>query len=156
MSGRPPSNDAPEGALPLGIGGSATQQTKAAALDPEIACGFVFEEEEFEETFELPIGKTVWYAVEGTGGTITVSTTGSHFDTLLGVYTPNSDGLEQIACVDDVFDGGFSLQAEITFDSEPGETYLLQAGGFGLFQDPEFPEFSSLPEYGLLKISVSG
>jgi hypothetical protein len=156
MSGRPPSNDAPEGALPLGIGGSATQQTKAAALDPEIACGFVFEEEEFEETFELPIGKTVWYAVEGTGGTITVSTTGSHFDTLLGVYTTNSDGLEQIACVDDVFDGGFSLQAEITFDSEPGETYLLQAGGFGLFQDPEFPEFSSLPEYGLLKISVSG
>ena len=156
MSGRPPSNDAPEGALPLGIDGSATQQTKAAALDPEEACEFVFEEEEFEETFELPIGKTVWYTVEGTGGPITVSTAGSHFDTILGVYTPNGDGLEQIACVDDVFDGGFSLQAEVTFESEPGQTYLLQAGGFGLFQDPEFPEFSSLPEYGLLKISVSG
>jgi len=35
-------------------------------------------------------------------------------------------------------------------------TYLLQAGGFGLLQDPEFPEFISLPEYGLLKISASG
>jgi hypothetical protein len=125
-------------------------------LDPEAACSFVFEDEEFEEIFELPIGKTVWYTVEGTGEPITVSTAGSHFDTILGVYTSNGDSLEQVACVDDVFDGGFSLQAEVTFESELGETYFLQAGGFGLFQDPEFPEFSSLPEYGLLRISVSG
>jgi hypothetical protein len=156
MSGMPPSNDTPEGAVPLDIGDTATQQTKAAALDPEVACSFVFEDEEFEEIFELPIGKTVWYTVEGTGGPITVSTAGSHFDTILGVYTSNGDGLEQVACVDDVFDAGFSLQAEVTFESELGETYFFQAGGFGLFQDPEFPEFSSLPEYGLLRISVFG
>ena len=156
MSGLPPGNDTPEGALPLDVGDRTTQQTKAAALDPEAACSFVFEEEEFVEIFELPIGKTVWYTVEGTGGPTTVSTTGSHFDTILGVYTSNGDGLEQVACVDDVFDGGFSLQAEATFESEPGQIYFLQAGGFGLFQDPEFPEFGSLPEYGLLKLSVSG
>lgn len=59
--------------------------------------------------------------------------------------------------VDGSASGGFvCLQAEVTFESQPGQTYFLQAGGFGLFQDPEFPEFSSLPEYGLLRISVSG
>lgn len=40
-----------------------------------------------------------------------------------------------------MFDGGFGLQAEVTFESEPGETYYVQVGGYGLFQDPEFPEF---------------
>jgi hypothetical protein len=156
VSGPPPSNDTPDAALPLDIGGSATQQTKAAALDPEVACSFVFEDEEFEEIFDLPIGKTVWYTVEGTGEPIAISTAGSHFDTALGVYTSDGGNFEQVECVDDVFDAGFSLQAEVTFESEPGQTYFLQAGGFGLFEDPEFPEFSSLPEYGLLKIAVSG
>lgn len=155
MSGPAPDNDTPEGATPLDVGDRTTQQTKAAVLDPEASCSIVFEEEEFEDDFGLPIGKTVWYTVEGTGGPITVSTAGSHFDTILGVYKSNGDGLEQVACVDDIFDGGFSLQAAVAFESELGQTYFLQAGGFGLFEDPEFPEFSSQPEYGLLKISIS-
>lgn len=156
MSGPAPDNDAQEGATPLSIGDHATQQTKAAVLDPEAPCSIVFEEEDFENAFDLPMGKTVWYTVEGTGGPITVSTAGSNFNTILGVYTADGEGgFEQVACVDDLFDGGFSLQAEVVFESELGQTHFLQAGGFGLFEDPEFPEFSSQPEYGLLKISVS-
>ena len=157
MNGRPPVNDTPQGAVLLDIGENANQQTKAATLEPEAPCSFEFDgEEENGEVFDLPIGKTVWYSVEGTGGLVTISTAGSHFDTIVGVYSSNGDDLEQIACVDDVFDVGFSLQAEVTWNTESGVTYLVQAGGFGLFQDPEFPEFNSLPEYGLLKISVSG
>lgn len=154
-SGPPPSNDVPEDARPLQIGEQAAQQTKAATVEPEVACSLILEEEEFEEIFELPIGNTVWYTVEGTGGPMTVSTAGSHFDTILGVYTSNGEEFEQVDCVDNVFVRGFNLQAEVTFDSEPEETYFIQAGGFGLFHDPEFPEFSSVPENGLLKISIS-
>lgn len=143
MTGPPPHNDTPEGARPLEIGEAAVQQTKAAAIEPEASCAGVE-------------GKTVWYTVEGTGGPITVTTAGSHFDTVLGVFTSTESGFDVVDCVDDTFDGGFSLQAEVTFQSEPGETYFVQAGGFGFFQDPGFPEFNSLPEYGLLKIGVTG
>lgn len=143
MTGPPPHNDTPEGARPLEIGEAAVQQTKAAAIEPEASCAGVE-------------GKTVWYTVEGTGGPITVTTAGSHFDTVLGVFTSSESGFDVVDCVDDTFDGGFSLQAEVTFQSEPGETYFVQAGGFGFFQDPGFPEFNSLPEYGLLKIGVTG
>lgn len=156
MSGPPPSNDVPADARPLQIGEHAAQQTKAATLAPEVACSLIFEEEEYEGVSELPVGKTVWYTVEGTGGSMTVNTAGSNFDTILGVYTSNGEDFEQVDCVDDVFNGGLSLQAEVTFESQYGETYFIQAGGFGLFLDPEFPEFNSVPEYGLLKISVSG
>lgn len=145
-TGRTPSNDTPEGALPLSIGSSRNQQTKAAALEPEEPCTVEFAP---GELFDLPIGKTVWYTVQGTGQPITVDTGGSNFDTILGVYVSN-DGLEQVACVDDVFEDGFSLQAKVTWDTDLGVTYLIQAGGFGLS-----PEFESLPEYGLLKISTT-
>jgi hypothetical protein len=161
--GRPPSNDAPEGAVPLEVGDSANQQTKAASQHPEAVCAPVFEPEEPEEEHEengedfgLPLGKTVWYSVEGDGGPLTVSTSGSNFDTIVGVYVADGESLVQVDCVDDVFNGGFSLQAEVTWVTEPGQTYLIQAGGFGLFEDPEFPEFDSGAEYGLLKISVTG
>lgn len=150
MTGRPPVNDLPSGAIQLEIGDQVNQQTKAAAIEPEAPC---FGSGEEPGEFFDPIGKTVWYSIEGTGGPVTVSTAGSHFDTMLGVYAVNGDNLELIECVDDIFEEGFSLQAELTWETEAGVSYLVQAGGFGLFEDPEF---SSLPEYGLLKISASG
>ncbi len=154
MSGRAPVNDVPAGALDLAPGDRINQQTKATEQQPEAPC-FANGEENGEFFFD-PIGKTVWYSIEGTGGPVTVSTAGSHFDTMLGVYQTNGSGLELVDCVDDVFNGGFSLQAEATWDTEEGVTYLVQIGGWGLFEDPEFPEFSSTAEYGLLKVSVSG
>lgn len=151
--GKAPGNDGPEGALALGVGDSANQQTKATSQEPEATCSIEFEGEENGEIFDVPFGKTVWYSVEGDGGPITTSTSGSNFDTVLGVYVSDGESLEQIACVDDVFDGGFSLQAEATWETEPGKTYLIQVGGFGFSEDTEF---ESGVEYGLLRISVSG
>jgi hypothetical protein len=158
--GRTPVNDAPEGAVALDIGKRANQQTKAASPEPEEQCSIEFdfedEHEENGESFDLPLGKTVWYSVEGDGGPVTVSTSGSNFDTILGVYVADGETIQQVDCVDDVFGEGVSLQAEVTWDTAPGQTYLIQAGGFGFFADPEFPEEESGAEYGLLKISVSG
>ena len=132
-SGQAPKNDDPAGAVALSAGSKYNQQTKAAAAEPEQPC----------EPFPgeaLPLGKTVWYTVEGTGGPVTIDTAGSNFDTIVGVYSAD---LEQIACVDDVFDAGFSLQSRVTWDTGPGELYLVQVGGFAA-------------EYGLLKVQVSG
>lgn len=159
-TGQPPANDAIEGAEGLAVGRSDSTQTKATESAPEMACSETFipeeGEEPFEETFDLPIGKTVWYRTDGTGGPMTVDTAGSNFDTIVGVYELVEGELLQVACVDDVFDTGFSLQASATWDSAEGAVYYIQAGGFGFFQDPEFPEFSGDAQYGLLKIRLSG
>ena len=129
--GTPPVNDLPESAVALLRGDNA--QTKGAAWEPEATCVQEWE----EETWEIPLGKTVWYTIRGTGDEVTVSTTGTHFDTVLAVYDSE---MGQIACVDDVLNGAFSLQAEVTFPTETGETYLVQAGGFD-------------GQYGLLKLT---
>lgn len=135
--GRPPSNDLPSGAVPLDVDDRVNQHTKATAFAPEAPCA-IFDE---EEPFDL-IAKTVWYTIEGSGGPVTVSTAGSNFDTVLAVYDPG-DLTEPLECVDDVFEDGFSLQAEVTLQTEPGVTYLVQVGGFG-------------GQHGLMKLSTSG
>ena len=136
-TGRPPANDVPSGAVPVDVGDSVNQQTKATVFDPEAPCA-VFDE---EEPIDI-IGKTVWYSIEGSGGVVTLSTAGSNFDTVLAVYD-SSDLTEPLECVDDVFEDGFSLQAELTLQTESGVTYLVQIGGFA-------------GEYGLMKLSTSG
>jgi hypothetical protein len=141
-SGRAPANDTPQGAIALSPGGSINQQTKATSFAPEASCGFEFEFEGEFEVWELPLAKTLWYTVEGTGGPITVDTAGSHFDTIVVVYVANGDEFHQVTCVDDVFDNGFSLQAAATFDTDPGVMYYVQVGGWA-------------GEYGLLKLAVS-
>ncbi|MFY9588352.1 MAG: hypothetical protein WAT66_12940, partial [Actinomycetota bacterium] len=71
---------------------------------------------------------------------------GSDFDTLLGVYTKDGSAFTQIACIDDVLLDpiGRSLQANVTFDTEPGVLYYVQAGGY----------VESFP-YGKLRLAVS-
>lgn len=122
--GKPLANDTPGGALPLTPGKSLRQATGSASLDPETPCTNEFNE-------EVPFGRTVWYTVAGTGGPVTIDTSASDFDTVLGAYT-NGSGLTPIACRDDVprDDFGFSLQSVLTFDTELGVTYYIQAGGF--------------------------
>jgi len=117
-------NDTLEGALPLAPGTSVKQATGGASPDPESPCTNEFNE-------EVPFGRTVWYTVAGTGGTVTIDTSASDFDTVLGAYT-NGSGLTPIACIDDVprSDFGFSLQSILTLQTEVGVTYYIQAGGF--------------------------
>ena len=120
--GKPLPNDAPEGALPIAIGGEVSVKTLGTAEEPEAPCIGEFE-------VEFPIGKTAWWTFEGTGGDVTVDTAGSDFDTIVGVYTDDGGGgLAPIGCVDDVDE---SLQARITVATEAGVTYFVQAGGFG-------------------------
>ena len=79
----------------------------------------------------MPFGNPAWWRFTGTGGAITVDTAGSTFDTVLAIYTGSPGSFTEVACVDDVFDPTFSLQAKATVDTSAGVTYWVQAGGFG-------------------------
>jgi hypothetical protein len=122
---QPIANDTPETALPLAIGESVTIITDGAAPEPEAPC---LVEDPEGGTIEFPISFTAWWTFDGTGGDVTVSTEGSDFDTIVGVYQLVDGALVPIACVDDVED---SLQAVVTVGTDAGATYYIQAGGFG-------------------------
>jgi hypothetical protein len=129
---KPVANDLPENALAIAPGESdSLRDTSGTSPDPEAPCTMI--DPELGEPVELPFGHTAWWSVVGTGGEVTVDTAGSSFDTVLAVYAADGDGgLTQLGCVDDVFDGEVgSLQASITFETDAGATYLVQAGGYG-------------------------
>jgi hypothetical protein len=117
--GRPPANDAPSAAIALDAGATITTSTRGAAEAPEAPCLV-------DGEFDVPFGRTVWYSVEGTGDNVTLTTAGSDFDTVIGVY--DADTQENVACVDDTAEG---LQASVTYSTTAGTTYLVQVGGFG-------------------------
>jgi hypothetical protein len=74
-------------------------------------------------------GKSVWYVFSPAATMqVTVSTAGSNFDTILGVWTGGAlGGLTAVACNDD-FTGTTS---QVTFIATAGTTYRIQVGGFG-------------------------
>ncbi len=79
-----------------------------------------------------PGGKSVWWAfIPSADGVLTLSTTNSTFDTLLGLYTgTNVASLTTIADDDDAYDGapgGFSL---ITQAVRANQTYDIAVDGF--------------------------
>lgn len=150
-TGPAPSNDQPEDAEPVRDGETIRDRTNTAVPPPEATCVVHGEDGEEGESwsYEVPLGKTLWYVLVGDGHTWTVDTAGSGFDTVLGVYRAD---LEPVACVDDVFtDDDGSLQAAITFDTEPGATYLVQVGGYGFFPD----EGDATADYGRLLMTVT-
>jgi uncharacterized membrane-anchored protein len=67
-----------------------------------------------------------WRAAQN--GIATFNTTGSSFDTVLGVYTGTSPNLVVVASDDDR--GGF-LSSEVRFNATQGTTYLINVNGFG-------------------------
>jgi hypothetical protein len=143
--GPAPTNDGPEGAIALSPGARLNASNVGATPEPE------FQVMTCPEGFFDAFGRTLWYTVEGTGGPLTFDTAGSSIDTVLGVYVQGDDGLEEIACVDDVeFDPvGVTYQAAITGDSEDGVTYYVQVGGYlSPFEDP------TTAEAGRIRISV--
>lgn len=132
------------------VGDTVRDRTNTAVPPPEAACIANFSEEGETWEFPVPLGKTVWYSFTGTGGEVTIDSAGSDFDTVLGVYDAD---LEQVACVDDVGDeSGFSLQAAVTVGTVAGQTYLVQAGGYGYFDE----EPGSSPDYGRLLLAFDG
>ena len=123
---KPYPNEGPAQAIPLALDVPVTLRTGAGAEAPEAPCTF-------EDVEEVPFGHTAWWSIAGTGGELTADTAGSDFDTVLGVYVQDGADLVQVGCVDDVFDpetGEVTFQANITWDSEAGVTYLIQAGGY--------------------------
>jgi hypothetical protein len=93
-----------------------------------------------------PGGASVWYRWTATDdGPATVTTTGSRFDTLLGIYTGDAVGsLAQVAANDDGPDG---LTSSVTFDATAGTTYWIAVDGQG---------DADGPTAGELHVSVDG
>ena len=145
--GKVPSNDLPSGAKLLGVGDRTSVSTKGASPDREApfeCLTFGFD----GDSFEIPVGHTVWYRVVGTGGAVTVDTAGSDYDTVAAVYTSDGTGSYTPvpgACVDDVAldPVGRSLQSAVTWDTVAGTSYYVQIGGF--------PEAVT---YGNLRVAV--
>ncbi len=70
---------------------------------------------------------TTWYRILGNGGTVSVDTFGSNFDTIIAVYPAPTPTLENsIACNDDA---GGTIQSAASFASVAGSAYLVQVGG---------------------------
>ena len=146
--GAVPANDTPDGAVALEVGDKIQMKTGGASLAPEEPCVIEF----FGELLEAPMGRTVWFAVEGTGDPITIDPSGSNYDTVVGAYVAVDGGLEQVACVDDDFESLIQPpQSPLTFDTVEGTTYYIQVGGFD--QGTLFGEEPN-PEFGLLKLKV--
>jgi hypothetical protein len=125
--GKPPVNDTPEGALGLAVPSTQNVQTRGASPIGEAETGCL----DYGDFGSVPMGYTLWYTITGTGGTITLDTAGSDFDTVVAVYVLDGADLVEVDCNDDVFlDVGHTRQAMLSLDTEAGVTYYVQAGGW--------------------------
>ncbi|HEV2005387.1 MAG TPA: hypothetical protein VGQ85_02135 [Candidatus Limnocylindrales bacterium] len=134
-TGKPPANDLPSGATNLKPKTTLTENTKNTALDMEapFSCLTFLDQNGVEQP--IPVIKTVWFSIVGTGASVTFDTAGSGFDTVTAVYTKALDGSYVPvpgACNDDVplLPLGRTLQSAVTFTAAAGTTYYVQIGGF--------------------------
>lgn len=150
-SGKAPVNDLPAGAIALRVGGKTSTQTRTAQVEGEVGYPCMVADDG-ETSFAIPVEHTVWYTVTGTGGSITVDTAGSDFDTVIAVYEGAPDEGETVACVDDtpIEPLGRTLQGAVTFPTVAGTTYWIQIGGIN---EDVFGEDPNVP-YGNLRVSV--
>lgn len=76
-------------------------------------------------------GASVWWRwTAGAAGTVTATTEGTNFDTLLGVYTGSSvSSLTQIAANDDI-EAGEIRTSTVTFNAAAGTTYFFAVDGW--------------------------
>jgi hypothetical protein len=107
---------------------------------------------EFQEVVPIcqgNFGKSVWYRhTAADADQLTVSTSGSAFDTVVAVYrapdsTPAFSELIPVACDDDSGEGTTSLAS---FTPLAGATYFIQAGGFGSASGGLFTRLGRHPE----------
>lgn len=69
-----------------------------------------------------------WFWTPSEAGEVTITTTGSDFDTLLGVYTGTS--LSDLTTVMSNDDFGSSAQSQVTFAPVVGTTYYIAVDGY--------------------------
>jgi hypothetical protein len=116
-----PANDQCYGAIPLGSCSAYSMHTGGAtsAGDPTPTCRPSF-------------GNGVWFVyTPASSGTVSISTCGSGFDTVLEVYTGSCGSLTSVACNDDY--GPIcptDVQASVSFTATAGNPYYILAGGY--------------------------
>ena len=76
-------------------------------------------------------GSSVWYEwIAPSNGTLTISSEGSNFDTVVSAYTGTElADLSSVACSDDVTDG-VDVYSSVSFDVTRGVSYYVQVGGW--------------------------
>jgi hypothetical protein len=121
VSTTPPGNDTCAGAIPL-VGGEVSTTNTANATstgDPVPGC-------------QGSAGKGVWYTyTPASSGTVSVSTCGSTYDTVLAVYSGSCGSLTPVACNDDNGPSCPGSQASVSFSVTGGTTYYILAAGSG-------------------------
>jgi hypothetical protein len=71
---------------------------------------------------------TAWFRILGNGGTVSIDTFTSNFDTVMAVYPAPTPTLENaVTCNDDA--AGHGQQSAVSFPSVAGKAYLVQVGG---------------------------
>ncbi|MGF1473500.1 MAG: hypothetical protein ACFB50_17400 [Rubrobacteraceae bacterium] len=77
-----------------------------------------------------PGGNSIWYEwTAPSDGGATVSTGGSGFDTILGVYTGDAaDGLKGVSAND--YANGSERTSEVSFEAKAGTTYMIAVDGY--------------------------
>jgi len=117
----PPANDTCAGAIAMTAGTTYNANTANATStgDPTPSC-------------QGTAGKGVWYTYTPVGsGTVTISTCGSTYNTVLAVYTGSCGSLTPIACNDDSGPACATPQASVSFAGTSGTTYFILAAGSG-------------------------
>lgn len=86
------------------------------------------------DTSSLSPSHTVWYQWQApSSGSVTITTDGSDFDTILAVYTGSSfsSPLTQLAFNDDVNTQGGILTSSVPFSATAGTVYKIAVDGWG-------------------------
>jgi hypothetical protein len=75
--------------------------------------------------------RSVWYRwLAPSNSSVTITTTGSTFDTVLGVYTAGAIGELSNNVVDQDDDGGSDRTSSVTFTASAGTTYMIAVDGY--------------------------
>ena len=73
--------------------------------------------------------RSVWYRYTATqSGSININTTGSEYDTILGVWQGSRGALSSIACNDDVAPG--QTQSQVNLNVTSGQVFYIEAAGY--------------------------
>jgi hypothetical protein len=122
--GTPPANDnfGSSQTVPLPLPYTDNPDTIVATVEPS-------DEPDIVCLGEAPIGRTVWYSyAPSQSHLVSATTTGSNFDTVIGVYTGDTlAGLAEVACNDDT---EVDPTSAVQFVASAGAIYRVQAGGY--------------------------
>ncbi|MBW7895666.1 MAG: immunoglobulin domain-containing protein [Opitutaceae bacterium] len=96
-------------------------------------------------------GASVWWKwTAPNNGSMTLTTQGSHFDTLMGVYTGNAVNALNALVVNDDVESGVIRYSTATFTVTAGTTYHFAVDGWKDADDP-----TGLAETGLIKVNLN-